>query len=207
MKLFAGILMPACVLWMLDATAANAQLFYVGVRAGAAVPTGRFGETGETNPLLTGARAGLGYGLDAGTGAGLVGFYVGYDHIKFDCDDSACSTAGKYELTGYSAGVRVGVPLLPIKPWAKAGITLNEMKGSFGGSSDSRVTVKRNPGYEIGAGVDIPVLAGFLSLTPQARFIRQNLEATLSPSGATSGGKKPANYYTFDIGLRVRSPI
>jgi opacity protein-like surface antigen len=189
------------------AATANAQLFYVGVRGGAAVPTGRFSETGETNPLLTGAKAGFGYGLDIGTGAGLVGFYAGYDRIKFDCDDSACATAGKYDLTGYSAGVRVGVPLLPVKPWAKAGITLNEMKGTFEGSSESRAKTKRNPGYEIGAGVDIPVLAGFFSLTPQARYIRQNLEATVSPSGATSGGKRPVNYYTFDIGLRVKSPI
>lgn len=195
-----------CAVIVANTATANAQLFYVGVHGGAGVPTGRFAEKVEgtsSDALLTGAKAGFGYGLDVGTGSGLVGFYAGYDRIKFGCDDSVCDTAGKYELTGYSAGVRVGVPLLPIKPWVKAGVTLNEMEGTFGGTlSDSHLTTERNLGYEVGAGVDIPLLMGFLSLTPQARYIRQNLDV-----GPTNGGKKPANYFTFDIGLRVRSPI
>jgi opacity protein-like surface antigen len=190
---------------------ARAQLFYVGVRAGAAVPTGGFSEEGQStgnDALLTGATPGLGYGLDAGIGSGLFGFYAGYDRIQFNCADASCATSGKYELEGYSGGVRVGVPLLPLlKPWAKAGVTLNEMTGTLGGSAGEQVRTKRRLGYEIGAGVDIPVLGGFFNITPQVRHVRQSLEPYIPSSSSTTGGKKPANYYTFDIGLRLRSPI
>lgn len=82
------------------------------------------------------------------------------------------------------------MPLLPLlKPWVKAGITLNEIEGRIGESSNAtRVTTKRAPGYEIGAGFDIPILGGFFNLTPQARRIRQKLEYDVpSPSVPTPG--------------------
>lgn len=190
---------------------AGAQLFYVGVRAGAAIPTGSFSEEGlstGSDALLMGATPGLGYGVDAGIGAGLFGFYAGYDRIQFNCADASCATSGKYELEGYSGGARVGIPLLPLlKPWAKAGVTLNEMTGTLGGSGGEQVRTKRRLGYELGAGIDIPVLGGFFNLTPQVRHVRQNLEPYIPSSSSATGGRKPANYYTFDIGLRLRSPI
>jgi hypothetical protein len=178
-------------------TPAHAQLFYVGVRGGAAAPTGTFSDEGTA--LMTNATPGFGYGLDAGIGAGVLGLYAGYDRIHFRCNDSSCDESGKYDLEGYSGGVRVGVPLFPlIKPWAKAGITYNRMTGRFS-SGLPDVQTEKGPGYEIGAGVDLPIVSGFLSLTPQARMIRQKLEL--------NGVKREANYYTFDIGLRLRSPI
>lgn len=187
---------------------AEAQLFYVGVRAGAGIPTGSFSEEGQgtsSNALLRGATPGLGYGLDAGVGAGLFGFYAGYDRIRFNCGDASCDTSGKYELTGYSGGVRASVPLFPLlKPWGKAGVTYNEMTGTVNGA---KVTTKKRPGYELGAGVDIPIMMGFFSLTPQVRYVRQSLEPVIATSSATTGGRKPVNYYTFDIGLRFRSPL
>jgi len=190
----------------------QAQLFYVGVRAGAGVPTGAFADTVQSSSddeLLSGAGPGLGYGFDAGVGLGsLLGAYASFDRIAFGCDGE-CGARGKYTLTGYSAGVRVGIPLFPlIKPWAKAGITLNEMEGRLSGSADgTRVTTKRSPGYELGAGVDVPVLGGFFNLTPQVRRIRQKLEYEVQDSTVPIRGKKPVDYYTFDIGLRLRSPI
>lgn len=194
------------------ATPAGAQLFYAGIRGGAGIPTGPFAEkttaTGN-DALLRNATPGFGYGLDAGIGSPLLGLYAGYDRIRFGCASGTCATSGKYELTGISAGVRASVPLLPlIKPWAKAGITYNEMKGSFpGASSGMSVSTGKGLGYEVGAGVDIPMFLGLFSLTPQVRRVRQNLEPRLSPSTGTSAGKRPADYYTFDIGLRVRSPL
>lgn len=192
----------ALLLFALTAETAEAQLFYVGIRAGAGIPRGSFSERATPgDALLKGATPGLGYGVDAGVGSGLFGFYAGYDRIRFNCADTSCATSGKYELEGYSGGVRVGVPLLPLlKPWAKAGITYNEMTGRFPtSSSQAQVNTGRHPGYELGAGVDIPIVMGFLSLSPQVRYIRQNLEV--------NGVRKPADYYTFDIGLRVRSPL
>jgi hypothetical protein len=151
---------------------------------------------------MRGASPGLGYGLDAGAGAGLVGLYASYDRIQFECKDEACASSGKYELTGYAVGVRATVPLIALlKPWAKAGITYNEMKGEVGsGTNLVRVSTGRSPGYEVGAGFDVPILAGFGALTPQVRYVRQRLNPNDS-------GKRDANYYTFDIGIRIRTPL
>lgn len=191
----------AALLLIAGPASLNAQALYVGVRGGVGIPTGDFSEKANAagnDAFLRGASPGLGYGLDAGIGSPLVGFYAGYDRIKFGCQSGECSASGKYELTGISAGVRVSVPLLPLlRPWAKAGLTYNEMKGSVNGTP---VTTGKSPGYEIGAGVDIPILAGFFSLSPQVRRITQRLE----PNDA---GKRDANYYTFDLGLRVRTPL
>lgn len=194
-------------------TPLDAQLFYVGVRAGAGIPTGTFADSAQGSlqtDLLAGATPGLGYGLDAGVGLGpLLGAYASFDRIAFGCGKNSCATSGKYTLTGYSAGVRAGVPLLPLlKPWVKAGITLNEIEGRIGESSNAtRVTTKRAPGYEIGAGFDIPILGGFFNLTPQARRIRQKLEYDVPSPSVPTPGKKSVDYYTFDIGIRLRSPI
>lgn len=180
---------------------AGAQALYAGVRVGTAIPTGDFSANATATgnaAYLRGASPGLGYGLDAGIGSPLMGLYASYDYIEFGCKSSECDTSGKYELTGYAAGVRASVPLLPLlRPWAKAGITYNELKGDVSGTA---VSTGKGLGYEIGAGVDIPILMGFFSLTPQVRRVRQRL----SPN---DGSKREANYYTFDIGFRVRTPL
>ena len=188
----------------------HAQLFYVGVRVGAGIPTGVFADSASgpaEDRILGAAKNGLGYGLDAGISLGPLGFYAGYDHFDFDCDESSCASGGKYELEGVSAGVRLAVPLIPlIKPWVKAGVTYHEIKATPGSASSlSAFSTERSPGYELGAGVDIPVAGGFLSLTPQVRYIGQKLEYRLP--GSSSDSEKEANYYTFDLGLRLRSPF
>jgi hypothetical protein len=178
------------------------------VRGSAGIPTGEFSQeaTGTGNAaLLHGASPGLGYGFDAGLGATLVGFYASYDRIRFDCQSGSCSSSGKYELTGMSAGARVSVPLLQLlKPWAKAGITYMRMKGSVSGVP---VTTGKRPGYEMGAGVDIPILMGFFSLSPQIKLVHQKLEPVIAASSATTGGKSPADCSVFSLGLNVRSPL
>ena len=181
--------------------AADAQALYAGVRAGAGIPAGDFAQkataTGNA-AYLRGASPGPGYGLDAGIGSPLFGFYASYDHIQFGCQSGACNTSGKYDLTGYAAGVRASIPLLMLfRPWVKAGITYNQMKGNVDSVS---VETGKRPGYEVGAGVDIPVFMGFFSLTPQVRKIRQRL----SPAG---GSRRDVDYYTFDIAFRIRTPI
>jgi hypothetical protein len=186
----------------------GAQAIYAGVRGGAAIPTGEFSnESGATGnaALLHGASPGLGYGFDAGLGSPLIGFYGSYDHIDFGCQSASCDTSGKYQLSGVSAGARVGIPLLPLlKPWAKAGITLMQLKGTVSGNE---VTTKRRPGYEVAAGVDIPILMGFFSLSPQVRKVTQKLEPVIASSSATTGGKRSADFYSFSLGLTVRTPF
>lgn len=186
----------------------SAQAIYAGVRGGAGIPTGTFAEettaTGNA-ALLHGAAPGLGYGFEAGLGSTLLGLYASYDHIEFDCQSSSCDRSGKYDLTGMSGGVRVSVPLLPLlKPFAKAGVTYMQMKGSVSGSE---VTTKKRPGYELGAGLEIPIVMGFFSLSPQIRRVSQKLEPVIASSSATTGGKRSADFYVFSIGLNIRSPF
>ena len=197
-----------CAAALAVTSSASGQALYAGVRGSAGIPTGGFSEettsTGN-DALLHGASAGLGYGFDAGLGSTLIGFYASYDKIQFNCQSGSCTTSGKYELTGVSAGARVGIPLLPLlKPWAKAGITYLQMKGSVSGTA---VTTGKRPGYEIGGGVDIPILMGFFSLSPQIKLVRQKLEPVIASSSATTGGKRSADFYVFSLGLNVRSPF
>lgn len=197
-----------CMTAAATATPAEAQALYAGVRGSAGIPAGEFSEktaaTGN-DALLRGASAGLGYGFDAGLGSTLIGFYASYDKIRFGCQSGSCTTSGKYELTGVSAGARVAVPLLPLlKPWAKAGLTYMQMKGTAGGS---RASTGKRPGYEIAGGVEIPVLMGFFSLSPQLKLVRQKLQPVIASSSATTGGKRSADFYVFSLGLNVRSPI
>lgn len=189
-----------------SATPVHAQLAYIGIRGGAGVPNGTFSDPFQANAqdgVIRGAKPGLGYGVDAGVGLGVLGFYAGYDHIDFDCETAACSSSGKYKLQGVSAGVRLGVPLIPIlKPWVKAGVTFNEINGTNTGTNATKITTDRSPGYEVGVGLDIPVLVLF-SITPQVRYVGQKLDL----KGVYSGTKTNVSYYTFDIGLRARTPF
>ena len=191
---------------------ARAQLFYVGVRGGAGIPTGSFGEAAaaSNDALLRGAKPGLGYGLDGGISLGpLFGLYASTDRIDFDCLSEACAASGKYKLKGVSGGVRIGIPMIALiplpKPWVKAGVTVNQLTGTLGGTA-MKITSEKRPGLELGAGVDLPVMMLF-TITPQVRYVRQRIKYDPPASSSFSGGTRDANYYTFDIGFRFRSPI
>ena len=190
----------------------RAQLFYFGVRGGAGIPKGEFSTaaTGTEVPYGRGARPGLGYGLDAGLSLGpLLGLYASTDRIDFDCLSQSCSSSGKYKLKGVSGGVRLGIPMPPLlplpKPWVKAGVTYNQLTATAEPNA-TRITTKKRPGYELGAGVDLPVMQ-FFSISPQVRYVRQRLQYSPSPESSMSGATRDANYYTFDLAFRFRSPI
>ena len=192
------------------ATPVQAQLFYVGIRGGAGIPKGSFEDQATTQEqLLAGAKQGFGYGLDAGINLGPLGFYAGFDKIDFECAPQSCGGEdSKYKLQGVSAGVRLSIPLFPIiKPWVKGGVTLAELESDFGmASSRSQFTTERTPGYELGAGIDIP-FGGIFSLTPQVRYIGQKLDYRIPGLSTGDEVSNDANYYTFDLGLRLRSPL
>jgi opacity protein-like surface antigen len=205
MKLLSMIAVAAT---MAFAAPLQAQLFYVGIRGGTAMPRGEFEneEFENADQFIAGAKRSLGYGLDAGVNLGPLGFYGGYDKINFDCNPGTCaSDDSNYKLEGVSAGVRLSVPLIPIiKPWVKAGVTLAELESDYGPtSSKTNFKSDRTPGYELGAGVDIP-FGGIFSFTPQVRYVRQKFDIEL---GSGTKVTNDADYYTFDLGLRLRSPI
>jgi hypothetical protein len=89
----------------------------------------------------------------------------------------------------------------------KAGVTLNDLKGGYGGSSSNALTTDRNPGYEAGIGADLSLM-GLVSLTPQVRYVGQNLKAKIpGVTTTTTDQNQGVNYISFDLGLSVHTPF
>jgi opacity protein-like surface antigen len=193
------------------ATAVSAQSISIGLRGTGSVPTGTFAEdqTGTGNTaLIEGAKNGFGYGLDVGIQLGAIGVYGGFDHIKFDCETTTCQSDGKYTMSGVTVGVKLALPLKSqFRPYVKGGVTFNDLEGGYGGSQSNTLTTERKPGYEIGAGFDYSFL-GIISLTPQARYIGQNLKAKIPGVNTTNSTPSTGvNYFAFDLGFSVHTPF
>ena len=193
-----------------SASLASAQYISIGIRGTGSVPTGAFGgdESAANSAMIEGAKNGFGYGLDASVGIGPIGVYAGFDHIKFDCETATCQTDGKYTLQGATVGVKLAVPGMPkFRPYVKGGATFNDLQGGYGGSSSNVLTTDRTPGYEVGIGFDYTI-AGLIALTPQVRYVGQNLKAKIpgvtSPTTETNTG---VNYFTFDVGFSLHTPF
>jgi hypothetical protein len=188
----------------------QAQSISISLRGTGSVPTGSFAEdqTGSGNTaVIEGAKNGFGYGLDVGVGVGPIGVYAGFDHIKFDCETTTCTSDGKYTLQGVTAGLKLYTPAVSLlHPFLRGGVTFNDLKGGYGSSSSNVLTTDRAPGYEVGGGADISFL-GLLSLTPQVRYVGQNLKAKIPGVSAPSATGQAINYLAFDLGLTFHSPF
>jgi len=192
------------------ASSLSAQSIYFGLRGTGSIPTGAFAETGTSSTtndaVIDGAKNGFGYGLDAGIGLGPIGIYVGFDHIKFDCETATCQSDGKYTLSGATAGVKLSLPSKSIvRPFVKGGVTFHDLEGGYGGSQSNTLTTEKTPGYEIGLGADINLL-GVFSFTPQARYVGQELKAKIPGVNTPAATGTGVNYFSFDLGFAVHTP-
>jgi opacity protein-like surface antigen len=148
------------------ATTANAQMgpttpFSIEVRAGAAFPTGDFGEG-----LNTGWTAGL-------TGqynfTPMIGVYAGYQFASFSTDDEEVGEDEDVNLNdrGFNAGLRASLsPLAGFSPWVKGGLVYNELEFEVDGES---VTSDSKLGFEVGGGLAFP-LGPRISVTPGVTY-------------------------------------
>ena len=210
MKIRSRFVVVASVLF---ASSLSGQSISIGLRGTGSIPTGSFAQTQSTtgtsnNALIQGAKNGFGYGLDVGIGVGPIGIYGGFDQIKFDCQTDACQSNGTYTMQGVTVGVKLAMPTMSrFRPYVKGGVTFNDLQGGYGGSSSNALTTDKTPGYEVGLGLDYSLL-GIVSLTPQVRYVGQNLKAKIpgvtTPTTATGQG---VNYVTFDLGLSLHTPF
>ena len=209
MRVISGIGAVALAL-VITAPMASAQSISLGLRGTGSVPTGAFADNSSTtnSALIAGAKTGFGYGLDVGLGLGPIGVYAGFDHINFDCETTTCKTDGKYTLQGVTVGARLNLPGVDLfHPFVKGGVTFNNLKGGYGGSSSNRIETDQAPGYEVGAGGDISLL-GLVSLSPQVRYVGQNLKAKVpGVNVTTTAASTGVNYFGFDLGLSVHTPF
>jgi Outer membrane protein beta-barrel domain len=194
----------------LSAPSLSAQSISIGLRGTGSFPTGDFSgsQTSSSNAVIAGAKSGFGYGLDAGVGLGMLGIYAGFDHIQFDCETTTCQTDGKYTLQGVTVGVKISPSIGALfTPFVKGGVTFNSLKGGYGGSSSNGFTTDQAPGFELGAGLDFGFL-GLVSITPQVRYVGQNLKATVPGVVVTNTTPSTGvNYFTFDLGMSVHTPF
>jgi hypothetical protein len=196
----------------ITASPVAAQSFSLGLRGTGSIPTGTFSQTPTSSTangaVIDGAKSGFGYGLDVGMALGPLGVYAAFDHVKFDCQNATCQSDGKYTLQGVTAGVKLSPSMgsSMLRPFAKAGVTFNNLQGGYGGSSSNALTTDRTPGYEIGVGADI-TLAGILAFTPQARYVGQELKAKVPGVTAPAASGQGVNYFSFDLGLSLRTPF
>ena len=207
-----SIAMFAPVFVLLTSSVA-AQSISIGLRGTGSLPTGSFAQdptaaTTSNTAVIEGAKNGFGYGLDVALGLGPIGIYGGFDQIKFDCETATCKTDGKYTMQGVTVGVKLAMPMMSrFRPYVKGGVTFNDLQGGYGGSSSNTLTTDKTPGYEAGVGLDYSLL-GIVSLTPQVRYIGQNLKAKIpgvtTPTTSTGTG---VNYFTFDLGLSFHTPF
>jgi hypothetical protein len=209
MKRLRSILIVS-VAFGLHASPVEAQWFSIGLRGSGSVPTGEFGGDAVSSTIakINGARNGFGYGLDVGLGVGMFGLYGGFDHIKFDCRIFACASAGKYILSGASAGLKLA-PFRRslISPFVKSGVTFNQLEGGYGeGTGSQGLTSNRAPGYELGAGIDVALL-GLVTFTPQMRYIGQQLKVKIPGVMSPPADGQGVNYLSFDVGLTVHTPF
>jgi len=194
---------------ILTTSVAGAQSFSLGLRGSGSFPTGAFAQSSSSTntAVIEGAKSGFGYGLDAGLAVGFIGLYAGFDHVQFDCQTSTCRTDGKYTLQGVTAGVKLAAGgYSMIRPFAKAGVTFKDLQGGYGGSSSNALTTDKAPGYEVGAGADV-TLAGIVSLSPQVRYVGQNLKAKIPGVNAPTPTSSGVNYFSFDLGLSLHTPF
>lgn len=188
----------------------SAQSISIGLRGTGSIPTGAFAEDQATgnDALIAGAKNGFGYGLDLGLALGPIGLYAGFDKIKFDCETATCQSTGKYTMTGGTVGAKLSLPLASrFRPYLKGGVTFNDLEGSYGSStSPNGLTTERTPGYEIGLGADYTLL-GIFSITPQARYIGQNLKAKIpGVTTPTTASETGVNFFAFDLGFSIHTP-
>jgi hypothetical protein len=185
------------------------QSVSLGLRGSGSFPTGAFSESQTTasNVAIEGAKSGFGYGLDVGLSLGPLGIYAAFDHVKFDCETATCKTDGKYTLQGVTAGVKVSPGSISLlRPFVRGGITFNDLQGGYGGQSSNALTTDKAPGYEVGVGADVSFL-GIVSITPQARYIGQNLKAKIPGVNTPAVTGQAVNYFSFDLGLSVHTPF
>ncbi|WP_310571233.1 outer membrane beta-barrel protein [Gemmatimonas sp.] len=186
-----------------------AQSISIGLRGTGGMPVGAFAESaGASNTaVVDGAKSGFGYGLDLGVSMGVFGVYVGFDHINFDCETVSCSSQGKYKLQGVAAGLKLSPASQGrFHPYVKGGVTFNGLEGAYGSGASTSLTTDRAPGYEVGVGANVS-LGGLIFLTPQLRYVGQNLKAKIPGVSAPSAKSDAINYATFDLGLSFATPF
>jgi hypothetical protein len=196
----------------------HAQSFSIGLRGTSTLPIGDSADpqASSSGQIVAGATNGFGYGLDVGLAVGPLGIYGGFDHVNFGCGTPACPSDGRYTLQGVTLGLKATASTSGVRPFVKAGVTFNTLEGTYvnwtpsggvlGDPTPTPFTSDRAPGFELGAGADVPLL-GIVSVSPQVRYIGQRLKLKVPGVSSPPTSSRGFDYFTFDVALSFHSPL
>ncbi len=182
-----AIIAAAAVAALAGSTQAQAQSrFSVEVRGGAAVPTQQLGaqdlKTASTVEFTAAYRI-----------VQPVSIYAGWDWFRAPLEKKMGDIEDA-DATGYAFGVRLDGPAVgTVTPWVRAGGLYNHVELE-GDTTDARISSKHKLGWEVGAGVSMPI-KGRWSLTPGVRY------RSFSPVLDQLGPDPRLSYLTFEVGF------
>ncbi len=145
----------------------------VEVRGGAWIPTadltGAQGFEGDASREAT-------FGVHFVLRSGLISYVAGFSEHRFGCEMGRCGEAVDFVSTSWDLGIRVNLRASGIVPWVSLGATA----ALFDARVDTvngveREGSERGWGYEVGAGVLVPI-GGPFALNPGVRYARSDAE-------------------------------
>ena len=162
-------------------------------RIGAGFPTGDFGKDDDVG-------TGLGFGADAVLRVlPLVNVYGGWEHYSFNGKGE--SDGSKVTDSGIRAGAQLSIPVGMVtgfSPFVSAGLLYNRASAEASeGSISVKFTSDWKLGYELGAGISVPV-APALSIVPAVRY--RSHDASFSEVEGSSG---TISYLSVEAGLKL----
>ena len=197
-------ILAALVLALAPARGAAAQSgphrLAVEVSGGAAIPTHAFGAEDGAD---TGARFAASAVYSFATG---VAGYAGYSQSRMACDNSFCGS-GRYEGSGVNAGAELSLPrgrvARVVYPWVRGGIALHTLShNAHEGAETVRVTSDRAVGYEVGAGIALP-LANRITFRPGVGYTSFRAEFDEGGLGDATARSMRVRMVAAGLSLRV----
>jgi hypothetical protein len=161
------------------------------VRGGAWLPTSDLvGAQGFEGSASTDASFGVHFVLRRG----LISFVAGFSEHRFGCTAVGCGEAVDFVSTAWDLGVRVNLREAGIVPWVSLGATAALFDAHVdAGGGVAREASDRSWGYEVGAGVLVP-LGGPFALNPGVRYGR-------SDADFASRGRMETRHFIADVGI------
>ncbi|HEU4452800.1 MAG TPA: outer membrane beta-barrel protein [Longimicrobium sp.] len=179
------------------AATANAQTgpttpFSFNVNAGAALPTGDFGDLVSTGWTV---------GVDGTFNiTPMFGIYAGYSVSQFGLSDDAEELFGEGDVTeqGFDAGIKAtfGGGTLPFTPFLRGGLIFHKLGADFEDDDEDVEDSDSELGFEIGGGITFP-LGPRISVVPSASYLQWTPEEDGEESIDVSQVK-------VQIGLNIR---
>jgi opacity protein-like surface antigen len=126
---------------------------------------------------------------------GWISYRAGFSEHRFGCNQAQCGEAVDFVSTAWDLGVRVNIRQEGIIPWVGLGATAALVDAHVGaGPGGVREASDRGWGYEVGAGLLVPVV-GPVSINPGVRYGRVDVDFAL-PRGTLE-----TRYITADVSV------